>query len=111
MHLPPIYELGYHSVFYLCLLYITSMGVFQYYKIHVKKERFKKSFVPLGAAAVVGGFILQIINQIDAFDAIARAGDISPALVAEGIKMSLSYPVLGLLSLGMAYLIKYINQT
>ena len=35
------------------------------------------------------GFMGTVIGMIDAFDAIAEAGDVSPALVADGIKVAL----------------------
>jgi len=44
------------------------------------------------------------------FDAIAAAGDVSPALVAGGISNGYSHLPLGLLCLATAYLFKYINQ-
>ena len=43
------------------------------------------------------GFMGTVIGMIDAFDAIEAAGDISPSLVAGGIKIALLTTVLGLI--------------
>lgn len=43
------------------------------------------------------GFMGTVIGMIGAFDAIAAAGDVSPALVADGIKIALLTTVGGLI--------------
>ena len=43
------------------------------------------------------GFMGTVIGMIDAFDAIAAAGDVSPAIVANGIKVALLTTVAGLI--------------
>lgn len=43
------------------------------------------------------GFMGTVIGMIDAFDAIAEAGDVSPTLVANGIKVALLTTVAGLI--------------
>ena len=43
------------------------------------------------------GFMGTVIGMIQAFDAIAVAGDISPAIVADGIKVALLTTVAGLI--------------
>ena len=49
------------------------------------------------ALAPMLGFMGTVIGMIDAFDAIAEAGDVSPALVAGGIKVALLTTVGGLI--------------
>ncbi len=49
------------------------------------------------ALAPMLGFMGTVIGMIDAFDAIAVAGDVSPALVAGGIKVALITTVTGLI--------------
>ena len=44
------------------------------------------------------GFMGTVVGMIDAFDAIQAAGDISPTLVAGGIKVALLTTMLGLIS-------------
>ncbi len=50
-----------------------------------------------GSLAIVTGFLGQAIGLIAAFDAIEVAGDISPSLVAGGLKVSMIVPVYGTL--------------
>lgn len=49
------------------------------------------------ALAPMLGFMGTVIGMIEAFDAIAAAGDISPAVVADGIKVALLTTVFGLI--------------
>lgn len=49
------------------------------------------------ALAPMLGFMGTVIGMIDAFDAIAEAGDVSPGLVAGGIKVALLTTVFGLI--------------
>ncbi|MFY0599149.1 MAG: hypothetical protein JXR03_05725 [Cyclobacteriaceae bacterium] len=110
MNLPPLFEIGFSSMMYLILIYIFFMGLYQYYKVKVKKEDFDRSFISLGALALIIGVIAYIQSIRDIFDAIAAAGDISPSLIAAGLSNTYSYPTLGLICLGLAYLFRYINQ-
>ena len=41
---------------------------------------------------------------------IEEAGDISPALVAGAISGAITYPILGLVILGVSFLFKHLNQ-
>ena len=49
------------------------------------------------ALAPMLGFLGTVIGMIDAFDQIQAAGDMSPALVAGGIKVAMNTPVGGLI--------------
>lgn len=49
------------------------------------------------AIAPMLGFMGTVIGMIGAFDAIAQAGDISPTIVADGIKVALLTTVFGLI--------------
>ncbi len=48
-----------------------------------------------GSLAVTIGFLAQAIGLFQAFSAIQRAADISPAIVAGGIKVSMITPLFG----------------
>ncbi len=50
------------------------------------------------ALAPMLGFMGTVVGMVDAFDAIQAAGDISPALVAGGIKVALLTTLLGLIA-------------
>ena len=50
------------------------------------------------AAAPMFGFMGTIVGMIDAFDSIQAAGDISPVMVAGGIKVALLTTLLGLIA-------------
>ncbi|MBT8316934.1 MAG: MotA/TolQ/ExbB proton channel family protein [Lutibacter sp.] len=47
---------------------------------------------------LVWGFLGQMIGFIEAFDAISVAGDISPAMLAGGIKVSILSPLFGMVA-------------
>jgi hypothetical protein len=47
--------------------------------------------------SIVWGFLGQIIGLMSAFDAIQAAGDISPSILAGGLKISFMAPVFGMI--------------
>ena len=82
----------------LVLLLILVLVLFV--KELVKKGTVKKSIdliSSLSLFAIVWGFLGQIIGLIMAFDAIQAAGDISPAILAGGLKVSSLAPAFGML--------------
>jgi len=67
----------------------------------VQMGRLERGLVWLGlfiALAPMLGFMGTVLGMIDAFDAIAAAGDISPSIVADGIKVALLTTVFGLIT-------------
>ena len=65
----------------------------------LKKENLEKTLRLISSIAlfaVVWGFLGQIIGLISAFDTIQVVGDISPAMLAGGLKVSFLAPVFGL---------------
>jgi len=67
----------------------------------VQMGRLERGLVWLGlfiALAPMLGFMGTVLGMIDAFDAIAVAGDISPSVVAVGIKVALLTTVFGLIT-------------
>ncbi len=50
----------------------------------------------LSLFALVWGFLGQMIGLIEAFDAIQSAGDISPAMLAGGLKVAILSPLFGM---------------
>jgi biopolymer transport protein ExbB len=69
----------------------------------------EKGFISISLTiniAPMVGFLGTIIGMISAFDAIAKAGDVDPTIVAEGIKIAL---VTTLMGLSVAIPIQFIN--
>lgn len=108
--LPPLLPIGMSSILYLFLFYILGMGLWQLIAIRTGKEIRIKSLVPLGAAAVVVSAIAFVQQYQMVFEAIEQVGDLSPAIVAAGLKDAFAYPILGLLCLACAFLFKYMNS-
>jgi biopolymer transport protein ExbB/TolQ len=99
---------------YLLLGYILVVGFIQYTQLRNREEvnhpLLKKSLVPLGALATVLGFMAMVNKIREAFDAIAAAGDISPAMVAGGISQAYPLLTLGLLCLAISLIFRYFNR-
>jgi hypothetical protein len=108
--LPPILPIGFSSILYLFLLYIIGTGFWQFFSLQTGKQVRIKSLVPLGAAALVISLIVFVQQYRMVFQSIEEQGDISPGIVAAGFKDALSYPIMGLLSLAMAFVFKYLNN-
>lgn len=65
----------------------------------LKKGNVKKTISLISSItlfAVVWGFFGQMIGMIGAFDSIELAGDISPSVLAGGLKISFLAPVFGM---------------
>ena len=64
----------------------------------------------MGSFAFLFGIFYQVIVMIQALNAIEAAGDISMALIAGGLKVSLIVPVYGLILFLITYIIWFINR-
>ncbi len=65
----------------------------------LKRENVKKTISLISSItlfAVVWGFLGQMIGMIGAFDSIEAVGDISPAVLAGGLKVSFLAPIFGM---------------
>ena len=110
MELPSPFILSFSSISWLVLIYILVMGFYQFYQVRIKKATFAKNLVPLGYMALIFTIIDYILGMQNAFEAIAEAGDISPALVAGSMSFAMNSLFLGLITLAVSYLFRYINQ-
>ena len=110
MSFPSPFILSFSSISLLILIYIVIIGSYQFYSITIKKVEFRKNLIPLGYVALIFTIIDYFIGMKTAFEAIAEAGDISPSLVAGEIANSTNYLFLGLITLAVSYLFRYINQ-
>lgn len=64
----------------------------------------------LGSFAFLIGLLAQVIGLLEAFQAIERAGDISPALIAGGLRVSFIAPVYGFVLFIISLLVWFINR-
>ncbi|MEL6561839.1 MAG: hypothetical protein AAFQ94_26875 [Bacteroidota bacterium] len=110
MELPSPFTLSFSSISWLILLYVLYLGSYQFYQIKIKKAPYRKNIVPLGYLALIFTIIDYILGMKTAFETIAEAGDISPALVAGSMSYSMNSLFLGLITLAITYLFQYINQ-
>ena len=86
-------------VFMYPLFIILILLIILIVKGFLKKGNIDKTMSLIGSIglfAVVWGFLGQIIGLIAAFDAIELAGDISPSVMAGGLKVSFLAPAFGL---------------
>ena len=84
---------------------ITLLGLSMFFfvvksgiKIFAKKNYSGKGInyiLMFGSLSFIFGLLAQAIGMFQAFDAIQQAGDISPALVAGGLRVSMIAPLYG----------------
>lgn len=114
MRLPSLLESNVSLLLYALMTYIILMGLWQFIKSRYLLKQGEsmqlRSLVPLGLAAAAFGFIGLFMEYSDAFEAIEAAGDISPSIVAGAFKAGWSYPILGMLTLAISCVFKYVNQ-
>lgn len=92
------------SIFYQALdrynegMEVVEKSVVSYGSVQMGRLEMNLTWISLFIAiAPMLGFMGTVIGMISAFDAIARAGDISPTIVADGIKVALLTTVFGLI--------------
>jgi|SRR5688572_32932168 len=114
MRLPSILQSNISLLLYAFLAFIVVMGLWQFiksrYLLKSGESMQLRSLIPLGLAAAAFGFIGLFMEYRDAFELIEAAGDISPSIVAGAFKAGWSYPILGLLTLAISCVFRYINQ-
>ncbi len=77
---------------------VVEKSVVSYGSVQMGRLEMNLTWISLFIAiAPMLGFMGTVIGMISAFDAIARAGDISPTIVADGIKVALLTTVFGLI--------------
>ena len=83
-------------VIFICLLAVIGLIIFAF----VKKGIDKKAFYlikHIGWFAVAWGFMGRTFGLISAFDAVEAHGELTPSLLASGLKMSLIDPLFGII--------------
>lgn len=114
MVFPAIYESNVSLILYAFLTFIIVLGVWQFVKSrYLLKEGESmrlRSLIPLGLAAAALGFVGLFIEYREAMEAVEASEDISPSIVAGAIKAAFSYPILGLVTLAISCVFRYVNQ-
>ena len=81
------------------LFFIIILLLVLIVKGFLQKESVEKTISLISSIAlfaIVWGFLGQIIGLIGAFDAIESVGDVSPAVLAGGLKVAFLAPVFGM---------------
>lgn len=88
-------------VFMYPLVVLIIINIALTVKGFIKKETLQKTIKLLNSVslfALVWGLLGQVIGLIAAFDAIEAAADISPAMLAGGLKISFLTPLFGFIA-------------
>ncbi len=88
------------SFFMYPLLLILILVLILFVLEIIKKANTKKTISLINSIslfAIVWGFLGQIIGLMSAFESIQYAGDISPTVLAAGLRISFIAPVFGIL--------------
>ena len=86
----------------ICALLALILTVVKAYDVFAKGNIDKKGLSGIlffGSMAPLTGIIWQMIGMMQAFTAIQQAGDVSPAIIMGGLKVSMIAPLYGLLVL------------
>lgn len=89
--------MGVVSIFGLLMLFYAIKSTI---KIVIKKDYSGKGIVYIllfGSLAFIIGLLGQAVGMFEAFAAIQAAGDISPALIAGGFRVSMIAPLYGII--------------
>lgn len=82
-----------------CGLIVLVVGYFKLWKLRKTKYPEIVRIFEIWLMGIIGfllGLFGQVLSLIHTFDSIAQAGDISPAIVAAGIKSSIKTTMIGL---------------
>ena len=83
------------GVIFICLLVVLALFIIAL----LKKKNSEKAIALLkhvGWFAVAWGFMGRTFGLIHAFDAVAAHGELTPSLLADGLKMALVDPLFGI---------------
>lgn len=88
-------------VIFACLLLVLVLFVLALVKIG-NSEKMMMLMKHIGWFAVAWGFLGRTFGLIHAFDAVAAHGELTPSLLADGLKMALVDPLMGILVFAIA---------
>ena len=82
----------------IIVLFVTGL------KNREKFEKTKSLIASIGWFVIAWGYLGRTIGLIEAFDKIAAAGDVSPAIISNGLRMALVGPAVALFTFIIARL-------
>ena len=93
------------GVIFMSILTLLLVGVL------VSAKKYKDKVKPIGILAFAIGLLSGLIRLLSIFDLVEAAGDISPSLLAGGIKMIFITMIYGLIILIISLVLNIINKT
>ena len=82
-------------VIFICLILVLALLAAAYIN-KVNQEKFISLMKHIGWFAVAWGFMGRTMGLIHAFDLVEASGELTPRLLAEGLKMALVDPLFGI---------------
>ncbi|MBN1985341.1 MAG: MotA/TolQ/ExbB proton channel family protein [Prolixibacteraceae bacterium] len=82
-------------VIFICLILVLALFAAAFMN-KANQEKFKLLMKHIGWFAVAWGFMGRTFGLINAFDAVAAHGELTPSLLADGLKMALVDPLFGI---------------
>jgi hypothetical protein len=93
-----------------CLIAVIVLFAKKANDVYGKKNYSRKGLIGipfLGSIAALSGILWQMMGMMHAFTAIQEAGDISPAMILGGLKVSMYAPMYGLVTLFVSGILWY----
>ncbi len=82
-------------VIFICLVLVLALFVAAFMN-RTNQEKFMSLMKHIGWFAVAWGFMGRTFGLIHAFDLVEASGELTPSLLAEGLKMALVDPLFGI---------------
>lgn len=113
MPLPSLFHSNVSLLLYAMLIYILVVGLLQFikarYLLQPGDSMIFRSLIPLGVAAAALRFVGLFVQYRESF-AVIEVADIRPSIVAAALKDAFAYPILGLLTLSISCVFRFVNQ-
>lgn len=82
-------------VIFICLILVLALFVATF-MIRTNQQKYMSLMKHIGWFAVAWGFMGRTFGLIHAFDLVEASGELTPSLLAEGLKMALVDPLFGI---------------
>ncbi|MBN2820892.1 MAG: MotA/TolQ/ExbB proton channel family protein [Bacteroidales bacterium] len=89
-------------VIFICLILVIAIFATALMNKH-NREKFILLIKHIAWFAVAWGFLGRTFGLINAFDAVAAHGELTPSLLADGLKMALVDPLMGIVTFALAH--------